>query len=115
MSDLLPGEIVVLPFPYTDLSSSKLRPALVISDAEFNEAGPDVVVCAITSRLRNSSQSVLIGQEDLERGALPRPSRVKVANVVTIDKTIVRKRVARLKPAPFARVMREFESMFTNG
>lgn len=111
----LPGEIVVVPFPYSDLSSSKVRPALVLSDAEFNARGPDLVVCAITSKLSDSSASVILGPDDLEQGRLPRVSRVKCAGVATIEKSIVRSRVGRLKKEPFARVMREFETLFTNG
>ena len=115
MPEFLPGEIVVVPFPFTDLSSSKVRPALVLSDAAFNEAGPDIVVCAITSRLANASNSVIIAADDLEAGILERPSRVKAANIVTIEKSVVRRKVGRLRKGAFARVMREVEAAFTNG
>lgn len=111
----LPGEIVVVPFPYTDLSSSKVRPALVLSDAAFNDAGPDIVLCAITSRIANAHSSVIIAPDDLESGTLERASRVKAAKVMTVAKSVVRRRVGRLKKEAFARVMREVEATFTNG
>ena len=45
------GDIILVPFPFTDLSSSKRRPALVISPESFNERMQDLVVVAITSQL----------------------------------------------------------------
>ncbi|MHB8604189.1 MAG: type II toxin-antitoxin system PemK/MazF family toxin [Thermoplasmatota archaeon] len=109
------GDLVLVPFPFTDLSSAKQRPALVLSDAAVNAASADVVVCALTSNLANSPHSVLVSDADLERGKLAKPSRVKVAKVATLQRSIVRKKFARLAPAAFSRVMREFESMYTNG
>ena len=110
-----PGDVVVVPFPFTDLSSSKVRPALVLSDSEFNGAGPDVVMCAITSRLVNAANSVIITAEDMEDGTLERPSRVKAAHLVTLEKNVIRRKVGRLRKETFSRVMREVEAAFTNG
>ena len=45
------GDIVLVSFPFTDLSSSKRRPALVVSPDSFNEAMQDLVLAAITSRV----------------------------------------------------------------
>ena len=45
------GDVVLLPFPFTDLSSSKRRPALVISPDAFNDQMQDLVVAAIASQL----------------------------------------------------------------
>ena len=44
------GDIVLVPFPFTDLSSTKKRPALVVSPDKFNEHAQDVVLVAITSQ-----------------------------------------------------------------
>lgn len=106
------GEVVVVPFPYTDLRSSKVRPALVLSRAAFNDRSPDIILCAITSKLVNSEHSVLIDDEDMAEGKLVKPSRVKVANLATVEKAVIRAKVGRLKTATLARVMREFDSLF---
>ena len=109
----LPGDVVLVPFPYTDLSAAKQRPALVLTNAPFNGGGQDLVLCAITSNLASSANSVLVGDADMESGRLAAPSRVKVAKVVTLNKSIVRKRVGRVKASAFAMVMREFEALYT--
>jgi mRNA interferase MazF len=45
------GDVVLVPFPFTDLSAIKQRPALVLSPDRSNEVRPDLVVAAITSQI----------------------------------------------------------------
>lgn len=51
------GEIVLVPFPYSDLSGSKRRPVLVVSNNLYNNSFLDIVVVAITSRTKLDSRS----------------------------------------------------------
>ncbi|MBN2488357.1 MAG: type II toxin-antitoxin system PemK/MazF family toxin [Methanosarcinaceae archaeon] len=51
------GDIVVIPFPFSDLSASKRRPALVVA----NLTGDDVILCQITSIAKNDQYSIPIG------------------------------------------------------
>jgi mRNA interferase MazF len=75
----LKGKIVLIPFPFTDLSASKLRPALVI-----HEGSRDLVVAFISSRLPSVSDlgSIVVGRDhkDFELTGL------KVASVIRLDK-----------------------------
>lgn len=113
MSEFAAGDIVVVPFPYTDGSAAKQRPALVLSNERFNATSPDVVACAITSNIRDSEYSVLIGPQDIETGTLKVASRAKVGNLAAIDKTVIRKKIGRVNARAFSQVMREFEAIFT--
>lgn len=106
------GDIVLVPFPFTDLSAAKSRPALVMTTRSYNDTSSDVIVCGITSNLANSAHSVLVSEDDLDEGTLPRPSRVKVDKVATLDKAILRKRLGRVDAKTMAHVMKEFESLF---
>lgn len=106
------GSIVVVPFPYTDLKSGKLRPALVLSDRMHNDLTGDLVLCGLTSNLRNSAWSVLLEQRDLERGKLVATSRVKVDKLVTIHHSLVRKEVGLVGESAMAQVWKEFHSLF---
>ena len=71
------GEIVLLRFPFSDLSSSKQRPALVLSPHSFNAAQEDVITCLITSHIESDSYGVIIQPQDMGNGFLPTKSRIK--------------------------------------
>lgn len=106
-----PGEIVLVPFPFTDLTSSKTRPALVLSCAPYNEASRDAILLGMTSNLANSDHSVLIDNEDLASGRLVATSRVKVDKVVTLEQRLIRRTVGKLEPEVLFRVLREFQAL----
>jgi len=83
------GDIVIVPFPFTDLSSIKTRPALVISD---NIPGDNVVLSLITSNTRKSPFSVTIRKTDkkvFKQSGLKISSSVKVDSMGSFDKRIL--------------------------
>ena len=55
MGRFIKGDIVVLPFPFSDLSSSKRRPALVLVSGK----GDDIVLCQITSKNVRDDKAVI--------------------------------------------------------
>ena len=67
MGKPLIGEVVVLPFPQTDLQTGKRRPALVVAEL----TGADLILCQITSQSRNDGYSISLLAEDFERGHIP--------------------------------------------
>ena len=106
------GDLVLVPFPYTDLTATKRRPALVLSRGEYNRAGPDIIVCAVTSRVDNTANSVLIDPSDVEEGSLPCTSRVKVGKVASLARSVVIRRMGRVDASTLRRVVREFRALF---
>lgn len=58
------GDMVLVPFPFTDQSATKKRPAVVISSQAYHAVRPDLVIMAVTSQLRptNSFGEVVVGQ-----------------------------------------------------
>ncbi|MBU2446371.1 MAG: type II toxin-antitoxin system PemK/MazF family toxin [Bacteroidetes bacterium] len=85
-------EIVLVPFPYSDLSSTKKKPFLVISNNGYNQKFDDVVVCVITSNIFQDEYSVPLTNSNLELGVLPESSVVKVHKLFTINKTRILKK-----------------------
>lgn len=63
-------DIILVPFPFSDQSGQKIRPALIISNKSFNDASKDFVVCAVTSNIKAGKYSVPIDQNDIERGGI---------------------------------------------
>ncbi len=93
------GDIVLVLFPFTNLVSSKLRPALVLGKVNN---GKDYIVCGITS-VKNG-EFITVGNNDLSSGELPKLSYIKFEKVVTLDKKIFKGVVAALKPSKYKQV-----------
>ena len=87
------GDIVLIPFPYSDLTSSKKRPALIISNP--NLKGEDKICCLITSN--NPKNGILISKNCFNEGNLPFKSWVKPHRIFTIDERIIIKKLVKIK------------------
>jgi len=105
------GEIITIPFPFTDLTIVKQRPALIISKNQYNEKTEDIIVCGITSNLKNSEFSVLIDNKNLVEGKIPTKSRIKVDKIYTLRKNMIRNKIARVDQETFNKIKEEFHSL----
>lgn len=92
------GDIVLVPFPFTNQAASKKRPAVVVSNAAYNTAKPDVVVMAITSQFRPSPAlgEVWLGQ--WQAAGLLKPSAIKPV-FATLEQTLVLRQLGTLAAA----------------
>jgi mRNA interferase MazF len=78
------GDVVIIPFPFSDLSGSKRRPAFVAVAL----AGEDCILCQITSKARDSF-AVPLAASDFVSGALPVESHIRPQKLFTADRDIV--------------------------
>lgn len=88
------GDVVLLPIPFTDLSSRKVRPAVVIGRGSFPG---DLFVVPLTSQIPNCDYPLA----DWQSAGLNVPSGVK-AQLATVEERLVLKIVGRLSPADTA-------------
>jgi len=88
------GDVVVVPFPFSDLTQSKRRPALVIATL----LGNDVILCQITSRLVKDSYAISIEDSDFSTGSLRQSSNIRPNRLFTADQQIILSKVGQLKP-----------------
>jgi len=91
------GDIVLVPFPFTNQAASKRRPAVVVSTPSFHNNRPDLIVMAVTSQIRTPSlpgEAVLI---DWQAAGLLKPSVAKPV-LMTVQKTLILRRLGRLGP-----------------
>jgi mRNA interferase MazF len=84
MAKFVKGDVVVVPFPFSDLTQAKRRPALVISKLD----GDDIILCQITSQNIKDSYAISIDDKDFETGGLKQPSNVRPNRVFTADSHI---------------------------
>src|SRR3989344_4146987 len=92
MERFVKGDVVVLPFPFSDLSSYKRRPALVVADL----IGDDVVLCQITGENRVDTYSIDLLGIDFERGSLKKKSTIRPNVLFTANNSIIKYRVGSL-------------------
>ena len=93
MGRFVKGDVVVVPFPFSDLSSTKRRPALV---AATLGTADDVVLCQITSRTVADNFSIHIAESDFVTGGLRRKSNVRPNRLFTADTRIILYRAGQL-------------------
>ena len=85
MARFVKGDVVVVPFPFSDLTHSKRRPALVIAEL----TGKDVILCQITSQWINDEYAILIDNTDFDEGTLNQRSHIRPNRIFTADSSII--------------------------
>jgi mRNA interferase MazF len=88
-------EIVLVPFPFTDLTSVKRRPAIIVSPDSYN-AGNDVVITYVTSQLTVASRPGDYQIQKWKEAGLPKPSMVRM-KFATVTKNIIVKTIGKLE------------------
>ena len=96
-----PASIVVMPFPFSDLSGSKLRPVAVLADVGRG----DWLLCQITSNPYGDSNAIRITNAELERGSLNMVSFVRPMKLFTANESLMVKRVAILNNKTFKTIL----------
>lgn len=85
MAEFVKGDIVVLPFPFTDLSTSKRRPAVILS----NIKGADYIMLQITSKNVKDDYSIPLLQADFSAGSLQQDSNIRPNKIFTLDGKLI--------------------------
>jgi len=101
MARFVKGDVVVVPFPFSDLSQAKRRPALVLTNLE----GDDLILCQITSQQVRDQYAIKLDQEDFEAAGLRQRSNIRPNRIFTADSHIVLYRVGHLKPEKVSEVI----------
>lgn len=101
MEQLVKGDIVVMPFPFSDLSSTKKRPAMVLTKLK----GDDLILCQITSKQTKDNYSIPATQEDFKAGSLRQESNIRPNKIFTADTSIIDYKIGALKPAKTGKVV----------
>ena len=110
MGKFVVGDVVAVPFPFSDLSGRKLRPAMVLAVIEHN----DLILCQITSKPFASKRSVELNQADFLEGNLPLKSYIRPDKLFTAEATIVQKHKGKLQNQLLNHVLDAVQEIFKN-
>lgn len=89
------GDVVLVPFPFTDQSTSKQRPGVIVSSAAYHRARRDVILMAITSQVRGSGPFGEVIVQDWQAAKLLKPSAIKPV-IATLEQALVIKTLGKL-------------------
>ncbi len=93
MERFVKGDIVVLPFPFADLSAAKKRPALILSVLQED----DLILVQITSKVKNDDYSVSLDDKDFKHGKLNKSSNIRPNRIFTAEKSIIDYKIGLVK------------------
>ncbi len=107
------GDVVLVTFPFTDLSSVKVRPALTISNDSYNACQDDIVLLLITSKVSNISPDDYLLESDNPEFAvtgLRKTSVFRIGKIHTLKKTLINSKLGIIGPS----VLKEIEDRLRN-
>ena len=84
------GDVVLVPFPFTNQAGSKKRPAVIVSSTAYNLTRQDIVLMAITSQIRTSFKSDEIEIIEWKKTGLLKPSVIKPVFTTVVKSLIIR-------------------------
>lgn len=92
MGSFTVGDVVLVRFPFSDLSGSKLRPAVVLASSGRD----DWVLCQVTSKAYADSAAIFVPSDSFSSGTLDRDSYIRPGKLFTANESIMVKKVASL-------------------
>ena len=92
------GQVVLVPFPFSDLSRTKMRPAVVLADAGRD----DWILCQVTSNPYGDEKAITVSEKDFQSGVLrvtsyERPGKLFIANASLIVESVGELRTSTIK------------------
>ncbi len=110
MAKFVKGDVVVIPFPFSDLSGSKKRPALVLTDLPGN----DIILCQITSQAKKDKFVIAFTNNDFATGSLPVDSYIRPNRIFTADKNIIIRKAGTLTATLTKKIIQEIVSILNS-
>ena len=102
------GDIVLTPFPYTDLSQATIRPGVILASVDMN----DWVLCQITSSSQARARDIAIDPGDMQSGRLTAGSHARPERLITLNESVFQRTIARLTDAKLAEILAVVRALF---
>jgi mRNA interferase MazF len=100
------GDIILIPFPYTDLSGSKLRPALVLAETPL-----DITLSFITTQIQWREPDDILLQPNVTNG-IKKPSLIRLSKLATIFKKLIRGYLGSINNIQIAELNKKLIAIF---
>ena len=101
METFTAGSVVLIHFPFSDLSKTKLRPAVVLASLKFD----DYILCQITSSAYTDTKSILLTDTDFKQGTLSRESFARPSKLFTANREIISQKIGSLADQSLKKIL----------
>ena len=105
------GAVILVQFPFSDLSQTKLRPAVVLADAGRG----DWVLCQVTSRPYSDTRAITLEDAGFAAGSLRTTSYARPGKLFTASRSLMVAQVGRLKREPFQQIIHSVVTLLGAG
>ena len=103
---MIKGDVILIPFPFTDLSGNKLRPAVVLFETDY-----DLTVCFITTQLKWKEANDVELLPSTESG-IKKISLIRLSKIATIDKSLAVGKIGSLQQKELTEVNSNLKKLF---
>jgi mRNA interferase MazF len=112
LTRFMPGEIVLVRFPFSDSETSKKRPALCLTACKLTSKFQIITVAMITSKIESFNLEGDYLLKNWESSGLLHPSLVRLAKVASLDVALVEKKLGVLSETDYNKICTQFERVF---
>jgi len=110
---MTPFDIILVPFPFSDLTAVKKRPCLILCVLRPKGLESHYIVSMMTSSTARITFPYDVSLQDWKKAGLPKKTVVRLAKLVTIDGSLIRKRIGRIGAQDRMHVQKSFAKMFS--
>lgn len=110
MEKFVKGDVVVLPFPFSDLTMSKRRPAMIVASL----SGNDVILSQITSKNIRDDYAIKLEDNDFKEGSLHVESYIRPNRLFTADRSILLYKTGHLKKEKISEIVEKIVQIIRN-
>lgn len=104
------GDIVLIPIPFSDLTSQKRRPVLILSNNDYNRLYQDVIVAAITSNVTDREYQIIITNDEMVEGELKVDSAIRADKIYTLSQSIALRKFGKVQPEVLLNVKKQIDA-----
>ena len=107
------GDLLLVPFPFSDQSGKKVRPVIVISNNDFNIASEDIIVVGVTSNISKDKYTINLTDKDLDEGKLHTNCCIKIENILKLDKELIVKKIGKVNKNTFKEIVSKLNEIIS--
>lgn len=105
-------DLVLVPYPFSNLSENKVRPAIIVSNNNFNEICPDCIAVPLTSIIKDNIFSIPIEQKDMKNGKLIKQSAIRTDKIFSIEQKLIKLKIGNVNDFLFDKIKEELNNIF---